>query len=344
LSFGGFPIISLEEARQQHKDARKAVTLNIDPSKQRKGAAKRCTTLEQIAREWYKHNLQSWVPSTAATLISELDRGLFSLLGRTPIDEITRGTLLKALQTIEERKSSAMAKRSLQYAIRIFRFAAIREHIPYNIALDLQGALKPHNKKHYPSMAIDHLPDFLKKFDQCQADFDQAEKDCLTLFMLTLVRRSELIKAKWPEFSFDKAIWTIPAARMKMKREHLVPLSRQALEILLRRKNANDLLDRTQQSEYVFPGTCSPLKSMDKRTMMFVLHDMGYRNIHTLHGFRALGMGIAKEKLGYRHEVPDRQLAHVPGNDVDRAYDRALFIAERTEMMQRLADYIDGIK
>lgn len=341
LSFGGFPVISLDEAREMHRDARKAVAQNIDPSKQRKEAAEKCPTLEHIGREWYRHNLQSWGDSCAASIISELQRGLFGLLGRIPVNEITRRSLLKALQTIEDRKSPAMAKRSLQYAVRIFRFAAIREHIPYNIALDLKGALTPHKKTHYPSMAIDHLPDFLKKFDQCQADFDQAEKDSLSLFMLTLVRRSELLKAKWTEFNFDKAVWTIPATRMKMKREHLVPLSRQATEILLRRKNANDLLDPTQQSEYVFPAIQSPLKPMDRKKMMFVLHDMGYRNIHTLHGFRALGMGIAKEKLGYRHEVPDRQLAHVPASDIDRAYDRALFIAERTEMMQRLADYID---
>lgn len=159
--------------------------------------------------------------------------------------------------------------------------------------------------------------------------------------MLTLVRRSELLKAKWPEFNFDKAIWTIPAERMKMKREHLVPLSRQAMEILLRRKKANDLLHPAEQSEYVFPGAHNPLKPIGKKRLMVVLHAMGYRNIHTLHGFRALGMGIAKEKLGYCHEVPDRQLAHVPANDVDRAYDRALFLKERMEMMQRIADYID---
>lgn len=341
LSFGGFPIISLEDARQQHKDARKAVIKNIDPSAQRKESAETWSTLGQIGRAWFQHNLQSWVPSTAASIIGELERGLFGLLGHTPIDEVTRRVLLKALQTIEERKSSAMAKRSLQYAIRIFRFAAIRDYVPYNIALDLKGALKPYKKTHYPSMPIDHLPDFLKKFDQCQIEFDQAEKDSLTLFMLTLVRRSELLKAKWPEFNFDKAVWTIPAQRMKMKRDHLVPLSRQAMEILLHRKEANDLLDPTQQSEYVFPAVHSPLKPMSKKKLMYVLHAMEYRNIHTLHGFRALGMGIAKEKLGYRHEVPDRQLAHVPASDVDRAYDRALFLGERTEMMQRLADYID---
>jgi hypothetical protein len=108
-----------------------------------------------------------------------------------------------------------------------------------------------------------------------------------------------------------------------------VPISYQVINILLRRKKVNDLLGRTQQSAYVFPGACSPLKSTDKRIMMFVLHDMGYRNIHTLHGFWASGMGIAKEKLGYRHEVPDRQLAHVPGNDVDRAYDRGLCLLQK---------------
>lgn len=338
LSFGGFPIISLEEARQKHNEARKAVINNVDPSAERKKAAQKqtCLTLEQVGKEWHAYYLHSWSPDYGTSIIRELESGLFCLLEKTPINEITRRTLLKALQTIEERKSSAAVKRSLYYAVRIFRFAAIREYIPYNIALDLKGALKPHKKKHQPSMAIDHLPEFLKKLNQ--ADLDQDEKDSIMLLMLTLVRRSELLKAKWSEFDFKKAIWTIPAARMKMKREHLVPLSRQVVEILLRRKKANSL-----NSEYVFPSKRTPLKPADKKIVMKVLHTMGYRDIHTAHGFRALGMGIAKEKLGYRHEVPDRQLAHVPVNDVDRAYDRALFINERTEMMQRLADYIDDI-
>lgn len=340
LSFGGFPVISLEEARQKHKDARKDVINGIDPSAQRQI----CPTFEQVGRDWFQHYLSSWGQSYATEIIRSLESGLFSLSGKTPINEITRRTLLKSLQTIEERKSSATANRSLYYATRIFRFAAIREYVPYNIAQDLKGALKPVKKGQQPSMPIDHLPDFLKKFEQCKAGFDQDAQDAVTLLMLTLVRRSELLKAKWSEFNFDMAIWTIPAERMKMKREHLVPLSRQVIGILQRRKEANDLLDQAQRSEYVFPCKKTPCQHIYIKVPAQVLHAMDYRNIHTPHGFRALGMGIAKEKLGYRHEVPDRQLAHVPANGVDRAYDRSLFISKRTEMMQCLADYIDNIK
>lgn len=340
LSFGGFPVISLEEARQKHKDARKDVTNGIDPSVQRQT----CPTFEQVGRDWFQHYLSSWSQSYATEIIRSLESGLFSLSGKTPINEITRRTLLKALQTIEERKSSATAKRSLYYATRIFRFAAIREYVPYNIALDLKGALKPFRKGQQPSMPIDHLPVFLRKFDQCKGKFDQDAQDTIILLMLTLMRRSELLKAKWSEFNFDTALWTIPAQRMKMKREHLIPLSKQVIEILLRRKKYNDLLNPSQRSEYVFPSKKTPLKPIYKKVPTQVLYAMGYKGIHTAHGFRALGMGIAKEKLGYRHEVPDRQLAHIPANGVDRAYDRSLFIAERKEMMQRLADYFDTMR
>jgi integrase len=337
LSFGGFPVISLEEARQKHKDARKDVTNGIDPSVQRQI----CPTFEQVGRDWFQHYLSSWGQSYATEIIRSLESGLFSLLGKTPIKEITRRTLLKALQTIEERKSSATAKRSLYYATRIFRFAAIREYVPYNIALDLKGALKPFKKGQQPSMPIDHLPTFLEKFDQCKDEFDQDAQDTIILLMLTLVRRSELLKAKWSEFNFDTAIWIIPAERMKMKREHLVPLSRQVMDILQRRKRENDQLNPAHRSEYVFASKNTPQSHIYIKVPAQVLQAMGYRNIHTPHGFRALGMGIAKEKLNYRHEVPDRQLAHLPANGVDRAYDRSLFLNERIEMMQRLADFID---
>lgn len=186
------------------------------------------------------------------------------------------------------------------------------------------------------------LPEFFRKFERNDARLTRDPRDAMLLLMLTLVRTSELIGMEWAEVDFDAALWTIPAAGMKMKRDHLVPLSRQVLTILQTRKAADDLLERLYRSTYVFPSQYGLHKHMCERTIGLGLFAMGYRVIHTGHGSRALGVGIAKEKLGYRHEVPDRQLAHVPENEVRRSYDRAMFLDERADRMQRLGDYIEG--
>jgi integrase len=191
-------------------------------------------------------------------------------------------------------------------------------------------------------MEIDHLPTFLRKFDTNEACISIDTRQAMELLMLTLVRTQELVKAEWAEFNFEKALWIIPAQKTKMKREHIVPLSKQVIKLLLNRKSKHDLLDSYHQSKYVFQSQKGPHKHMCERNVGLALFSMGYRDIHTGHGFRALGMGIAKERLGYRHEVPDRQLAHVPQNEIERSYDRAKYMDERKEMMQRLADYIDS--
>ena len=160
----------------------------------------------------------------------------------------------------------------------------------------------------------------------------------MRLLMLTFVRTKELIEAKWDEFDLENAQWVIPPERMKMRNEHIVPLSKQALAIL------HDLKERNQKWEWVFPGHHSPRKHMSNNTILKGLERLGFKGRMTGHGFRALAMSTIKEKLGYRHEVIDRQLAHAAKSMVTRAYDRAQFLDERAIMMQEYADYLDGQK
>jgi integrase len=156
--------------------------------------------------------------------------------------------------------------------------------------------------------------------------------------MLTFVRTSELLGAKWAEIDFENAEWVIPAERMKMKRQHIVPLSKQALIIL------QEMMKINGKREWVFASQSKPRLHMSNGTILTALKRMGYRGRMTGHGFRALAMSTIKEKLGYRHEVVDRQLAHAPANKVDAAYDRAKFLDDRKTMMQAWADYLDNIK
>jgi integrase len=155
------------------------------------------------------------------------------------------------------------------------------------------------------------------------------------LLMLTFVRTSELIEAKWEEIDWKNNQWLIPAARMKMRRDHIVPLSTQALGIL------EQLMEISGNRDYIFPGQVNPKNHMSNNTILQALASMGYKGKMTGHGFRALAMTTLKERLDYRHEVVDRQLAHAPKNKIDAAYDRAKFLKDRQKMMQDWADFLD---
>lgn len=187
-------------------------------------------------------------------------------------------------------------------------------------------------------MDVKDLPEFVQKLERNEARLFPQTRLALELMMLTFVRTGELIKAKWSEFDFDAKVWIIPAARMKMRKEHIVPLSSRSIEIL------QELKAMHVNREYVFPSMKNPRSHMRNNAMLMALDRMGYRGIHTGHGFRALAMSTIKEKLGYSHEVVDRQLAHAPKSQVDKAYDRAKYLDQRTKMMQDWADYLASIK
>jgi integrase len=155
--------------------------------------------------------------------------------------------------------------------------------------------------------------------------------------MLTFVRTSELIEAKWEEIDLENATWNIPASRMKMRQPHIVPLSSQAIALF------RQLQALTGTREWVFASVAKPRQPMSNNTILKALERLGYKGRMTGHGFRALAMSTIKERLGYRHEVVDRQLAHAPRNKIDAAYDRAKFLDERRKMMQEWADYLDKL-
>lgn len=181
------------------------------------------------------------------------------------------------------------------------------------------------------------LPEFIQSIDRNEARLYQNTRNALKLIMLTFVRTSELINARWEEIDFEKKEWVIPAERMKMGKEHIVPLSRQAIEIL------KDQKEIAGHWPLVFPSSVKPQKSISNNTILGAIKRLGYKGLMTGHGFRALAMSTIKQELGYRHEVVDRQLAHVPKNKIDKAYDRALFLKDRKVMMQEYADFLDAI-
>lgn len=342
LALGKYPEISLLEAREKRDAARKLLTNNIDPGAakaERKNAAliKTATTFELVTREWHQNIKERWTPIYARDILHRLEMDIFPQIGRLPIADIKPIQLLAALRNIESRGAPEMARRALQYCGQVFRYAVITERAVRDITTDLKGALKPFKKGHYAAIDTDDLPEFLQAFECNEARLYAHTQQAIKLLMLTFVRTGELIGAKWEEFNFDTKEWIIPAERMKMKRPHIVPLARQTIELLKARKQ------QTGKWEWVFPNVAHPTRHMSNNTILGAIRRIGYKGRMTGHGFRALAMSTIKEKLGYRHEVVDRQLAHAPANAIDAAYDRAKFLDERRKMMQEWADYLDRV-
>lgn len=349
LSYGSYPLIALVEARVRHAENYLLIRKGIDPwqlmqEEIAKAKLEQKPPFKDVACEWHRRNLKLWSTPHAQNVLRRLQKNLFPDLGDIPIDQVTRKQLLTAIRKVDARNPDE-ARKTVQYAIKIFTYALDEELVQVNIALGMEKSLAPRTQNHYKSMSTDALPDFLKDLDNNTAGLSNDRKDAIELLMLTVVRPNELVKAEWSEFDLDKSLWIIPARRMKMRSDHIVPLSRQAKFLLNRRLLANNSDSNPYpKSKYVFPSRWKPRQPMAHNTICDIVIDMGYKGKHTGHGFRALFMGIAKEKLKYRHEVPDRQLAHMPRGSVNRSYDRALFLEERTELMQRYANFIDDLR
>lgn len=342
LAIGPYPLLSLQEAREAKLDAKRLINNSIDPvahkKEQKQDSIQNAeNTFKSIALEWHDNKREYWTDRYSNQTLKRLEDDIFPHIGKMPIKDIEPPLLLNVIRKIEKRGALDLAKRQLQKCGEIFRYGIMTGRVDRDPSRDIGGALKPLKSGHFASIEVGELPEFLSILHSNRARLYETTQNAIILMMLTFVRTSELINARWDEIDFEKKVWTIPAERMKMKKSHLVPLSEQALEILeIQRKTLG-------QWEHVFPSPIRARNAMSNNTILAALRRMGYQGKMTGHGFRALAMGTIKQELGYRHEVIDRQLAHLPKNKIDRAYDRADFLQERTKMMQEWADYIDRV-
>ncbi len=341
-AIGVYPEVTLNEAREKRREARKLLAQNIDTNVNRKkqqviAEERNANTFEALAREWYENNQSKWEPRYAEGVLNRLEKDIFPEIGSIPIREIEPQMLLQTIRKIEKRNALEIARRQLQKCGEIFRYAIACGKADRDPSNDIKGALKPIKRGNYAAIDVKELPDFLRALEKNDARLYRSTRNAIKLIMLTFVRTSELINAEWKEIDFDAKLWTIPAARMKMRKEHLVPLSKQALAILADQKEISS------PRPLVFPSNVRPKQSISNNTILSGISSLGFKGRMTGHGFRALAMSAIKQELGYRHEVVDRQLAHVPKGKVDKAYDRALFLNDRVVMMQDWADYIDKL-
>jgi len=340
LSFGTFPETSLATARTRREETRKLLAKKIDPSDQRKAerravAGRAANSFEAVALEWYGKQAHVWVPHHASDVLRRLESNLFPDLGDKPIADITAPLLLAAVRKIEHRGAHDLAHRVLQVASQVFRYGVATGRCERDPAPDLRGALTPHKGRNQAAVKPEELPELLRKINGYGSIGDKMTGYALRLLALTFVRTNELIGAEWSEFDEAGKVWIVPAERMKMKTEHVVPLSRQSLAVL------DELRAIGGGSRFAFAGR-NPDKPISNNTMLFALYRLGYKGKMTGHGFRAVASTILNE-AGFRSDVIERQLAHCERDEVRGAYNRAEYLPERTRMMQQWADMLDAL-
>jgi integrase len=338
FSIGKYPDVSLSDARKAHQNAREQLAAGFDPSAvKREQKLKQTKTFETVATEWWKTQRPKWTNDYAKTVWRRIESDMLPWLKNRPIDELTTAELLAALRRVESRGAIDTAHRICQYLNNIGIYSVACGYIQNNPANNLVKALKQTLKR--PMAAITEpkqIKILLKAIDEFEGSF--IVRQALRIAPLVFVRPGELRMAMWEEIDLKESLWTIPSAKMKMRRDHIVPLSRQAVEIL------EELRPLTGAGIYVFPSVRTNARPMSENTINAALRRMDYsKDEMTGHGFRTMASTRLHE-MGWRSEIIEFQLAHVDKNTVRGIYNRAEYLEERKQMMQSWADYLDGLK
>ena len=347
MAFGEYPLVTLKEARELHFAARKTLDSGIDPMAERKAendarknevkARQREAenSFEKVARRWWEWWKIGKSPRHADTVLRRLQADVFPAYGHKLIDTITAADIRELMIAVEARDARDVAKRVHETTSQIFRFAVARDIASRNPAADFKprDILAEARTENRARVDARELPELLAKMEDYNGD--AITRLAMKLMAYTFVRTSEEIEAPWTEFDLDEARWTIPAERMKMNTPHIVPLSRQAVDVL----KALKLL--TGRGKFVFPGALDKNKPISNNTILYALYRLGYRDRMTGHGFRGLASTILNEQ-GFEEAHIELQLAHTKRNKVAAAYNHAKYLSQRTAMMQWWADYLDA--
>ncbi|HCC54224.1 MAG TPA: integrase [Desulfobulbaceae bacterium] len=341
LSLGTYPQTSLAEARQKRDQASALMANGVNPGdtkKAQKAASSQETeTFEVIAREWYTKFAPSWAPSHGNKIIRRLELYVFPWLGDRAIKSITAPELLTALRRIEAKGTLETAHRTQQNCGQVFRYAVATGRAERDPSGDLRGAIPPASGKHMATITDPkEIAGLLRSIDDYRGSI--VTRCALQMAPLVFVRPGELRQAEWSEVNFDTAEWRIPAEKMKASVLHIVPLSRQALDVL------REIHPLTGHGRYVFPSPRTDSRPMSSNAVLSALRRMGYaKDEMSGHGFRSMASTLLNEQ-GWNKDAIERQLAHGERNSVRGAYNYAEYLPERRKMMQAWADYLEEIK
>ncbi|WP_049069790.1 tyrosine-type recombinase/integrase [Klebsiella michiganensis] len=340
LSLGTYPKVSLSEARRRRDEAQDLLATGINPSDSRKEKKlaqqdRLGNTFEAIAREWYQRRYDLWAESYRTEMIATFEKDVFPHIGHRPIDSITPMELMAVLTRLEKRGATEKMRKVRQRCGEVWKYAIATGRALSNPAPDLARVMMPHKKEHYAHLEVSELSDFFTVLQAYTGNI--LVKLAMRLLILTGTRPGELRKAEWSEFDFENNLWSIPEERMKMRRPHLVPLSRQALAIL------EELKTMTSGYQYVFPGRLEKVKPISDMSLNVLIRRVGYGGRATGHGFRHTMSTILHEQ-GFNSAWIELQLAHVDKNSIRGTYNHAQYLDGRREMMQWYADYLDSLK
>lgn len=338
FAVGEYPAVGLADARVARDAAKKLIRDGIHPSHHRKlervrQAHEHANTFEAVAREWIAHNAEHWTAKTLQQRKHALERDVFPAVGSLPVRQVAPAHVLSVVKKIEKR-APAMAVLANQAIGAVCRYAVATLRADIDPTNPLRGSLLPRPVEHHKPLTTGDIPGFVRALEAYPGYF--STKAALRLTLLTLVRSTEMLEARWSEFDLEMALWRIPAERMKMRDPHTVPLSRQAVVLL------NTLRSVTGNGEYLFPNRSNLHKPASRGVLWKAVASMGYLGRFSPHGIRATGSTMLNE-MGYRPDWIDRQLAHKERNKVRASYNRAEYLDERRAMMQAWADYIDTL-
>lgn len=343
LALGVYPAVSLAKARARRDKARELLADGIDPSRAKRdekqaNATAAANTFEAVAEQWLQATAANRAAITQDKVTNWLKKDVYPYIGAMPIATIGPRDVLAAVRKMEARQVFDSAKRINQICGQVFRYAVAEGTAERDVTADLRGALQQAPKTHYAA-----ITDPKQAGDLMRSIFDYSGHPCtlaaLKLSPLLFVRPGELRTAEWTEIDLDAAEWRIPGSKMKMKNDHIVPLSTQAVEIL------RSVQPITGHGQYVFPSLRTGERPMSENTINAALRGMGYaKEVHSAHGFRAMARTIMDEVLGERVDLIEHQLAHAVKDPNGRAYNRTAHLPARRKMMQKWADYLDKLR
>ncbi len=344
---GPYPEVSLAEARKRRRTIREQVRDDIDPiekkRQERAAEAAKGDSFETVATAWHEHHSREWSDTYAKRVYRRLEIDVFPAIGDMPISEIRPADIVALLEAMQERGVGETAYRAGRDLEGIFDYAKQRDKIASNPAARLTRkkaqVLKKPKVKHFAAITEkDQLGELLRAIDGYRGDSQGTTKLALSILSLTMVRPGELRHGVWPELDFDEALWTIPATRMKMDRDHLVPLSDQALAAF------RALHKVTGKGTLMLPSIRSKERPVSDNTFNAALRRLGYDNTQmTAHGFRSTASTILNEE-GWNSDWIEMQLSHVEQSGSRAPYNRAKYLDQRRHMLQAWADMLDGLR
>lgn len=339
LSFGSLDEVTLADARKRREEYRALLAKGTDPQAHQKQQTeaelmRRNNTFRKVAANWYEmKRAQNLAPNTIKDIWRSLEKYVFPDVGDTPVNELTARQFVTLLEPIKARGNLETLKRVLQRINEVMDYAANSGLTEFNTAANVRKAFPTPVKVHMPTIRPEQLPELMSAVSV--ASIERQTRLLIEWQLLTVTRPAEAAEARWSEIDLTASTWTIPAGRMKMRREHVIPLSSQALAVLEAMKPIS------AHREYIFPGYKNPQTPMNSQTVNVALKRMGFKGVLVSHGMRAIFSTAANEE-GFEPDVIEAALAHVDTNDVRRAYNRSTYLEKRVVLMRWWGEFVEA--